>query len=370
MAVKKELSKLDKIQEMKDKINSKFGKDKVYRVGDNLNKKIPTISTGIKTLDFALGGGFPKGRIVELYGNEGCSKTSLANTVIAQAQKAGGYAAFIDAECGYNEEYAKNLGVNIDELIVANPVSTEEAFKILEEMLKTNSFDVVVFDSIAALASESELSGEIGQATVALNARLISSVLRRITTLISSSNTCVIFINQLRSNLSITGYGGGGDITPGGKALKYYSSLRLEMKKLSSIKKGDQIIGNKLVVKAVKNRLAPPYKVVTLEYLFKTGFSIEGMVIDLAIESGIIKKAGAWLFYKDKKFNGKEALRLALATNSELANELDKQVDEFINTGKVSLPEDVEEGDAIEERKQALDEGDIEEVGIEIEEEQ
>lgn len=361
MGVKKEpTSKEDRIKALKERINSKFGKDKVVKLGEVV-EKVDMIPSNVKTLDFMLGGGVPRGRMIELFGNEGCSKTSLANTIIANAQKLGGMAAVIDAEYGYNSEYARALGVNTDDLILAKPTSTEEAFKILEDMLKEKIFDVIVFDSIAALASESELAGEIGQATVAINARLISSILRRLTSLISESNTCVIFINQLRANLSLTGYGGGGEITPGGKALKFFSSMRIEMKKISSIKKGDEVIGQKLNVRALKNRFAKPYKVVTLEYLYDTGFSTEGMLIDLAIDAGLIEKAGAWLKYKDKKFNGKESLRLALSTTElSLAKELEEKVDEYIKTGKISLPEELEDGDVVEERKEKLEDGDFE----------
>lgn len=343
MAVKKDEfskeSKLERIAAMQAALKKKFKDDSnpLMKLGDKPDTEIPVIPTGIKTLDIALGGGIPIGRIIEIYGGESSGKTSISNTIVAQVQKNGGIAGYIDCEHAYDPSYARKLGVDTDEMYFAQPNYGEEAFMILEEMIKARAYDVIIFDSIAAAAPLAEIEGEITDANIALQARMVSKALRKLSALIDASKTAVVFINQTRQNISTTGYGGGGEVTTGGKALKFYASVRLEMRKLDYIRKSDLVIGQRVKLKTVKNKIAAPFKVVELEYLFESGFSTEGMIIDIAMDYGIINRSGAWYYYKDQKFNGKDNLREELKKNPELSKVLEDEVNELIQNGSVSI---------------------------------
>lgn len=340
MSNKEQLDKQEKILAMQEKISKKYGDGALIRYGSAERVAVDVIPTGVMTLDYALGcGGIPRGRIIEIYGGEQASKSTMASVIVAQAQKNGGMAAYIDAEHALDMSYLKNLGVDIDNLYLSQPNSGEEALDILEKVVQSNAFDVAVVDSVAALVSQAELAGDIGDAHIALQARLMSHALRKLTAIIDNSKTAVIFINQTRQNISTTGYGGAGEVTTGGKALKFYASMRIELRKTEWIRKSEEVIGQKVKVKIVKNKLAPPFKVVDLELLFGKGYSTEGMLIDLAMNAGLITRNGAWFYYLGNRIaQGKEGVRKYLQENSELASKLENQVLEFIKTGKVELP--------------------------------
>ena len=308
------------------------------RLGSNKTVNVDVISTGALTLDHALGvGGIPRGRITEIYGHEASGKTTLTLHIIAEAQKAGGYAAFIDAEHALDPTYASALGVDIDNLYISQPNSGEEALEILEKVVSSTAFDIVVVDSVAALVSRAELAGDIGDAHIALQARLMSHALRKLTAIISNTNTAVIFINQLRQNIATTGYGAGPtETTTGGKALKFYSSVRLDIRRTEWIKKGDETIGHKVKIKVVKNKLSAPFKVVNLEIIFGHGISSEGLLIDLAMESKIITRSGAWFYYNGEQIaQGKEKVRELLSADPKMRLELEIQIRENLNMGGI-----------------------------------
>ena len=316
--VKKD-GKSEAIEAITDQINKKYGPGSFMRLGSNKTVNVDVISTGALTLDHALGvGGVPRGRIIEIYGHEASGKTTLTLHIIAEAQKAGGYAAFIDAEHALDPVYASALGVDIDNLYISQPNSGEEALEILEKVVSSTAFDIVVVDSVAALVSKAELAGDIGDAHIALQARLMSHALRKLTAIISNTNTAVIFINQLRQNIATTGYGAGPtETTTGGKALKFYSSVRLDIRRTEWIKKGDDTIGHKVKIKVVKNKLSSPFKVVNLEIIFGKGISSEGLLIDLAMDQG------------------KEKVRELLAADPKMRMELEIQIREALNMGGV-----------------------------------
>lgn len=309
---KDEKEKEAAIEAVLDTVNKKYGQGSLMKLGQQKNVAVDVISTGALTLDAALGvGGIPRGRISEIYGHEASGKTTLTLHVIAEAQKSGGNAAFIDAEHALDPNYAKALGVNVEDLYISQPDSGEEALDILDKIVSSSAFDVVVVDSVAALVSRAELAGEIGDSHVALQARLMSQTLRRITSITKNSNTSVIFINQTRQNISTTGYGAGtGETTTGGKALKFYSSVRIDVRRTEWIRKGEDTIGHKIKVKVVKNKLAPPFKIVQLEIIFGQGISREGLLIDLGLESKILSRSGAWFYLEGEQVaQGKERLR-------------------------------------------------------------
>lgn len=321
-----------------DQINKKYGPGSFMRLGSNKTVNVDVISTGALTLDHALGvGGIPRGRITEIYGHEASGKTTLTLHIIAEAQKAGGYAAFIDAEHALDPTYASALGVDIDNLYISQPNSGEEALEILEKVVSSTAFDIVVVDSVAALVSRAELAGDIGDAHIALQARLMSHALRKLTAIISNTNTAVIFINQLRQNIATTGYGAGPtETTTGGKALKFYSSVRLDIRRTEWIKKGDETIGHKVKIKVVKNKLSAPFKVVNLEIIFGHGISTEGLLIDLAMEAKIITRSGAWFYYNGEQIaQGKEKVREILASDTKMRLELEIQIRENLNMGGI-----------------------------------
>ena len=352
-AKKKENSEIKKdgkneaIDAITDQINKKYGAGSFMRLGSNKTVNVDVISTGALTLDHALGvGGIPRGRITEIYGHEASGKTTLTLHVIAEAQKAGGYAAFIDAEHALDPTYACALGVDIDNLYISQPNSGEEALEILEKVVSSTAFDIVVVDSVAALVSRAELAGDIGDAHIALQARLMSHALRKLTAIISNTNTAVIFINQLRQNIATTGYGAGPtETTTGGKALKFYSSVRLDIRRTEWIKKGDETIGHKVKIKVVKNKLSAPFKVVNLEIIFGHGISSEGLLIDLAMESKIITRSGAWFYYNGEQIaQGKEKVRELLSADPKMRLELEIQIRENLNMGGIEkVKEDLAE---------------------------
>ena len=330
--------KNEAIDAITDQINKKYGPGSFMRLGSNKTVNVDVISTGALTLDHALGvGGIPRGRITEIYGHEASGKTTLTLHIIAEAQKAGGYAAFIDAEHALDPTYASALGVDIDNLYISQPNSGEEALEILEKVVSSTAFDIVVVDSVAALVSRAELAGDIGDAHIALQARLMSHALRKLTAIISNTNTAVIFINQLRQNIATTGYGAGPtETTTGGKALKFYSSVRLDIRSTEWIKKGDETIGHKVKIKVVKNKLSAPFKVVNLEIIFGYGISTEGLLIDLAMEAKIITRSGAWFYYNGEQIaQGKEKVREILASDTKMRLELEIQIRENLNMGGI-----------------------------------
>lgn len=330
--------KNEAIDAITDQINKKYGPGSFMRLGSNKTVNVDVISTGALTLDHALGvGGIPRGRITEIYGHEASGKTTLTLHIIAEAQKAGGYAAFIDAEHALDPTYASTLGVDIDNLYISQPNSGEEALEILEKVVSSTAFDIVVVDSVAALVSRAELAGDIGDAHIALQARLMSHALRKLTAIISNTNTAVIFINQLRQNIATTGYGAGPtETTTGGKALKFYSSVRLDIRRTEWIKKGDETIGHKVKIKVVKNKLSAPFKVVNLEIIFGHGISTEGLLIDLAMEAKIITRSGAWFYYNGEQIaQGKEKVREILASDTKMRLELEIQIRENLNMGGI-----------------------------------
>ena len=339
--------KNEAIDAITDQINKKYGPGSFMRLGSNKTVNVDVISTGALTLDHALGvGGIPRGRITEIYGHEASGKTTLTLHIIAEAQKAGGYAAFIDAEHALDPTYASALGVDIDNLYISQPNSGEEALEILEKVVSSTAFDIVVVDSVAALVSRAELAGDIGDAHIALQARLMSHALRKLTAIISNTNTAVIFINQLRQNIATTGYGAGPtETTTGGKALKFYSSVRLDIRRTEWIKKGDETIGHKVKIKVVKNKLSAPFKVVNLEIIFGHGISSEGLLIDLAMESKIITRSGAWFYYNGEQIaQGKEKVRELLSADPKMRLELEIQIRENLNMGGIEkVKEDLAE---------------------------
>ena len=312
-------------------IDRQFGKGSIMRMGsDHVHISDNVISTGCLSLDVALGvGGIPRGRIIEVFGPESSGKTTLALHVVAEAQKAGGYAAFIDAEHAMDPEYAKNLGVNLDELLVSQPDSGEQALEITETLVRSGALYIIVIDSVAALVPRAELEGEMGDSHMGLQARLMSQALRKLTGTVSRSNTTVLFVNQIREKIGVMF--GNPETTPGGRALKFYSSIRLEIRRITSLKDGSDIVGNRTRVKVVKNKVAPPFKNTEFDIMYGKGISREGDIIDLALKGDIIEKTGAWFAYGDMKIGqGRENAKQYLADNDEIYNEIIHKVKSFM----------------------------------------
>ncbi len=310
-------------------IEKQFGKGAIMKLGDNSHVEIETVPTGSLMLDAALGvGGLPKGRIVEIFGPESSGKTTVALHAIAEVQKCGGKAAFIDAEHALDPVYAKNLGVNLNDLLLSQPDTGEQALEICEALVRSNAISIVVIDSVAALVPQAEIEGEMGDSHVGLQARLMSQALRKLSGIINKTNTIVIFINQLREKVGVMF--GNPETTPGGKALKYYASIRLDIRRSEQIKNGTDIIGNKTNIKVVKNKVAPPFKTAEVEIVYGEGISKEGEIIDLAANASIIDKTGAWYAYNGEKLGqGKENVKALLKTDLKLKNELEKKVREY-----------------------------------------
>ena len=310
-------------------IEKQFGKGSIMKLGDNEKIETDVIPSGSISLDLALGiGGYPKGRIIEIYGPESSGKTTFALHAIAQAQKKGGRCAFIDAENALDPQYAKNLGVNIDELLLSQPDNGEQALEITEALVRSGSISVIVIDSVAALVPQAEIEGEMGDSHVGLQARLMSQALRKLAGVINKTNTIAIFINQLREKVGVMF--GNPEVTPGGRALKFYSSVRLEIRRSEAIKLGTDIVGNKTSIKVVKNKMAPPFKSCSVDIMYGEGVSHEGELVDLASEVGIIAKSGAWYSYNGEKIGqGKENVKELFKKNKELCDEIDAKVREY-----------------------------------------
>ncbi len=322
-------------------IEKQFGKGAVMKLGDNEHREIDTISSGSLSLDIALGiGGYPKGRIIEIYGPESSGKTTFALHAIAEAQKKGGRAAFIDAEHSLDPQYASKLGVNINDLLLSQPDNGEQALEICEALVRSGAISVIVIDSVAALVPQAEIEGEMGDTHVGLQARLMSQALRKLSGIINKTNTIAIFINQLREKVGVMF--GNPETTPGGRALKFYASVRLEIRRSEQIKLGTDIIGNKTSIKVVKNKMAPPFKSCVVDIMYGEGVSIEGEIVDLASDIGVIEKTGAWYSYNGEKLGqGKENVKELLKKNTELKNELLNKVREHyeINNEKKEATE-------------------------------
>ena len=331
-------------------IERQFGKGSVMRMGDDgAIPNIETVSTGSLNLDIALGiGGLPKGRVVEIYGPESSGKTTLTLHVIAEMQKAGGTAAFIDAEHALDPVYAEKLGVNIDEMLVSQPDTGEQALEITDMLVRSGAVDIVVIDSVAALTPKAEIEGDMGDSHMGLQARLMSQALRKLTGNIKRSNTLVIFINQIRMKIGVMF--GSPETTTGGNALKFYSSVRLDIRRIGAIKKGDEIVGNETKVKVVKNKVAPPFKLAHFEILYGEGISHEGELIDLGVEHKLIEKAGAWYSYNgDKIGQGKEKVRVFLKDNPDIAATIEKTLRDKLLTKPTRASDEEAELGAVEE---------------------
>ncbi len=307
-------------------IEKQFGKGAVMRLGENAHMHVESIPTGALSLDVALGiGGVPRGRIVEVYGPESSGKTTVTLHMIAQAQKLGGEAAFVDAEHALDPEYAKRLGVNIDDLIVAQPDTGEQALEITEALVRSGAIDIIVVDSVAALVPKAEIDGEMGDTHVGLQARLMSQALRKLAGVISKSRTTAIFINQLREKVGVMF--GNPEVTPGGRALKFYSSVRLDVRRTERIKDGQDILGSRTVVKVSKNKIAPPFKQAEFDIMYGQGISTEGCILDMAAEIDVINKSGSWFSYKDQRIGqGRENAKTYLRENPEVCDEIEKLV--------------------------------------------
>jgi len=307
-------------------IEKKFGKGSIMRLGEKPHEDIGAISTSCLSLDAAIGvGGFPRGRIIEVYGPESSGKTTLALQVVASAQRAGGVAAYIDAEHAMDPEYAGKLGVSIDDLLISQPDSGEQALEIAETLVRSNSVDVIVIDSVAALVPRAELDGEMGDSLPGLQARLMSQALRKLTAIVASSRTTFIFINQLREKIGV--FFGSPETTTGGKALKFYASVRLDIRRIGAIKEGDQVVGNRTRVKVVKNKCAPPFREAEFDIMYGEGISHEGDLLDLAVNNNVVEKSGAWFSYSgDRLGQGRENVKNMLKENPELTNRIEQDV--------------------------------------------
>ena len=317
-------------------IEKEFGKGSIMKLGDNQHMKVDVVSSGCLSLDIALGvGGYPRGRIIEIFGPESSGKTTFALQAIAAVQKTGGRAAFIDAEHALDPVYAERLGVNIDELLLSQPDTGEQALEICDALVRSHAISIIVIDSVAALVPQAEIDGEMGDSHVGLQARLMSQALRKLSGTISKTNTIAIFINQLREKVGVMF--GNPETTTGGRALKFYSTIRLEVRRNEQLKMGDGVVGNRTTIKVVKNKVAPPFKTAVVDIMYGEGVSREGEIIDLGSEAGIIDKTGAWYSYQGEKLGqGKENVKLLLKDNPELRDEIEEKVREYygINLNK------------------------------------
>jgi len=323
------MSTTEKLKALKltiDKIDKDFGKGSVMMMSDKGIQEIEVISTGSIGLDVALGiGGLPKGRVIEIYGPESSGKTTLAIHVIAEAQKKGGLCAFIDAEHAFDSNYAQKLGVDIDNLLISQPDYGEQALEIADRLILSGALDVVVIDSVAALVPKAELEGEMGDSKMGLQARLMSQALRKLTATIAKTNSCCIFINQLREKIGVMF--GNPETTTGGNALKFYASVRLDIRRQAQLKDGDEVIGNHIKVKVVKNKVAPPFRTAEFDIIYGNGISKVGEIIDMGVELGILQKSGSWFSYNaDKLGQGREGVKTLLTDNPEMANEIEAKI--------------------------------------------
>lgn len=326
--------KLKALQLTMEKIEKSYGKGTIMRMGDSVVEQVPVIPSGSISLNIALGvGGYPRGRVVEIYGPESSGKTTLAIHAIAEVQKQGGIAAIIDAEHAFDRFYAEKLGVNIEELLISQPDNGEQALEIADQLIRSSAVDLVVIDSVAALTPKAEIEGEMGDNKVGLQARLMSQALRKLTSNISKTNTCCVFINQLREKIGVMF--GNPETTTGGNALKFYSSIRLDIRRVTQIKNGEDVVGSQTRVKVVKNKVAPPFRKAEFDIMYGEGISKVGEIIDLGVDLNIIKKSGSWFSYGDTKLGqGREAVKDLIRDNPELADELEKKIVDAIAANK------------------------------------
>ena len=323
--------KLKALQATLDRLDKTFGKGTVMKLGDNPVQNLEVIPTGSLTLDTALGvGGFPKGRVIEIYGPESSGKTTLAIHAIAEVQKQGGIAARVDAEHAFDQFYAKSLGVDVDNLLISQPDNGEQALEIADNLIRSGAIDLLIVDSVAALTPRAEIEGEMGDSQMGLQARLMSKALRKLTASISKAGCCCIFINQLREKIGVMF--GNPETTTGGNALKFYASVRIDIRRASAIKDGDKILGNRTRVKIVKNKVAPPFKKAEFDIMYGAGISKVGEIIDIGVEHDIIKKSGSWFSYEDTKLGqGRDAVKALISDNPELMDELEQKIKEAIS---------------------------------------
>ncbi|SEN78908.1 recombination protein RecA [bacterium A37T11] len=327
--------KLKALQLTLDKLEKSYGKGTVMKLGDSAVEPIESISTGSIGLDIALGiGGVPKGRVIEIYGPESSGKTTLATHIIAEAQKKGGIAAFIDAEHAFDKYYARKLGVDIENLLISQPDNGEQALEIADNLIRSGAIDVIVIDSVAALVPKGEIEGEMGDSKMGLQARLMSQALRKLTGTISKTNCCCIFINQLREKIGVMF--GNPETTTGGNALKFYASVRLDIRRTSQIKDSDEVSGNRVKVKIVKNKVAPPFRIAEFDVMFGEGISKVGEIIDLGVDFNIIKKSGSWFSYGETKLGqGRDAVKALLHDNPDLMDELEERIKSEVTAEKL-----------------------------------
>ena len=318
--------KLKALQVAMDKIDKSYGKGSIMKLGDDKVEEVDVIPTGSIGLNYALGvGGYPRGRIIEIYGPESSGKTTLAIHAIAEAQKQGGIAAIIDAEHAFDRFYAEKLGVDVNSLLIAQPDCGEQALEIADQLIRSSAIDIIVIDSVAALTPKAEIEGEMGESKMGLQARLMSQALRKLTATISKTNTCCIFINQLRDKLGVLF--GTPETTTGGNALKFYASVRIDIRRIGQIKNGEDVLGNMTRVKVVKNKVAPPFRKTEFEILFGEGISRNGEIVDLGVQFGIVKKSGSWFSYGDSKLGqGRDSVKQIIGDNPELADELETKI--------------------------------------------
>ncbi|MBW4888860.1 recombinase RecA [Mucilaginibacter sp. HMF5004] len=329
------VEKLKALQLTLDKLEKSYGKGTIMKLGDTAIEPIEVISTGSLGLDIALGvGGLPKGRVIEVYGPESSGKTTLAIHAIAECQKKGGIAAFIDAEHAFDKYYAKKLGVDVENLLISQPDNGEQALEIADNLIRSGAIDIIVIDSVAALVPKSEIEGEMGDSKMGLQARLMSQALRKLTGTISKTGCCCIFINQLREKIGVMF--GNPETTTGGNALKFYASVRLDIRRISQIKDTDEVSGNRVKVKIVKNKVAPPFRIAEFDIMFGEGISKAGEIIDLGVEYDIIKKAGSWFSYGDTRLGqGRDAVKQLILDNPELMEELEGRIKETVTGDKL-----------------------------------
>lgn len=325
--------KAEKLKALKltlDKIDKSYGKGAIMKLGDHVVENLPCISSGSLGLDMALGiGGYPRGRVIEIYGPESSGKTTLAIHAIAEAQKNGGLAAFIDAEHAFDRFYAENLGVDVDNLYISQPDNGEQALEIADQLIRSGAIDIIVIDSVAALTPKAEIEGDMGDSKMGLHARLMSQALRKLTSVIDKTSTTVIFINQLRDKLGVMF--GNPETTTGGNALKYYASVRLDVRRVGQIKDGDSVVGNRTRVKVVKNKVAPPFRSTEFDIMFGEGVSKIGEIIDMGVELNVIKKSGSWFSYGETKLaQGRDAVKVLLKDNDELREEIEAKLREIL----------------------------------------
>lgn len=339
-------NKMAAIESVMNQIEKQYGKGSIVRLGANKTLDIESIPTGSLALDIALGiGGVPKGRIIEIYGPESSGKTTVSLSIIAESQKRGGAAAFVDAEHALDPTYARKLGVNTDELIVSQPDTGEQALEIVEALVRSNAIDVLVVDSVAALVPRAEIEGEMGDSHIGLQARLMSQALRKLTGIINKSNCIVIFINQLREKIGVMF--GNPETTAGGRALKFYASVRLDIRKIETIKSGDVFLGNRARVKVIKNKVAPPFKQAEFDIMYNEGISKEGNLVDIGVNENIVQKSGAWFSYNDIRLGqGRENAKIYLKENPEIADEIENKI-----RTKYNLPLDVLENNIANNEK-------------------